>query len=855
MKLYEYQKRVARTLRAGKNVVLQAPTGSGKTFAALWPFLEAWDRAEASEFPSQSIYSAPMRVLTGQFEREAKKIVNEELLLAQVPEITVQTGERPEDPKFEGDLIFTTLDQTLSSVLGVPYSLSRGQSNLNVGAVLGSYLVFDEFHLFPHQATKATLQLLRVIGRIAPFILMTATFSKTMLEEIGNLLGAEVIVVPEEEVAQIETRWGERPRKQRRFRVVEHPITSDSIINADSHDLRSLVVCNTVDRATELYDDLIARGCRPVPFTDPRFDDYYQALRMARKPEDRKKNFQQILSQLREHLLYASGNEPWVMLLHSRFERPHRQVKEELLQSLWGPKGLENKDGPSLIVVATQVVEVGLDISSQTLHTDLAPAASVLQRAGRCARYPGEQGMVNVYQVPENKRGEPNYAPYSSKEEKEICARTWEALCERHDTVMQFEREQGVINSAHTFSDRHLLDEMRQDQGRIWTLISDALSHSDLSTRRELIRDNIESRTILVYVAPDGPTEDSPYRVEGFSMWQGTLLGKLDELMNLQKELGMPWALRYPVSRSHDDHGQTPVVYQWLDAGSKEDISASLLFAVHPRLVTYDAERGFRLAETGDGCYTSLARAQRSGRSDYGGYRLESYVDHITRMRKVFERGPLRRRLTWLARRLAEQDNDWYLPPGLLERAVYLVFVLHDLGKLDAQWQKWAVEYQVAIGEGDPNFLIAHTHWERDNPLHRAAQKNVGIRKPKTHAGEGADASARLLYEALHGKRNAGLYKAAFTAVARHHSPFLEGAQHYRLHPAAKDTLAKTFVAMGKPNWNEWATWLRDSPDKEPDILRRLISPYPDDPLFCWWLYFILVRNLRLCDGLSQEQE
>ncbi|MBU2609352.1 MAG: DEAD/DEAH box helicase [Chloroflexi bacterium] len=62
MELYPYQKRVAKLLRTGKSVILQAPTGSGKTIAAIWPYLESWDR-QATDFPRKCIYVVPMRVL------------------------------------------------------------------------------------------------------------------------------------------------------------------------------------------------------------------------------------------------------------------------------------------------------------------------------------------------------------------------------------------------------------------------------------------------------------------------------------------------------------------------------------------------------------------------------------------------------------------------------------------------------------------------------------------------------------------------------------------------------------------------------------------------------------------------
>ena len=50
------------------------------------------------------------------------------------------------------------------------------------------------------------------------------------------------------------------------------------------------------------------------------------------------------------------------------------------------------------IIVATQVVEAGVDISSRTLITELAPWASIVQRIGRCNRT-GDDGPGQVFWI------------------------------------------------------------------------------------------------------------------------------------------------------------------------------------------------------------------------------------------------------------------------------------------------------------------------------------------------------------------------------------------------------------------------------------------------------------------------
>nr|HMN30332.1 CRISPR-associated helicase Cas3' [Caldilineaceae bacterium] len=426
MELYDFQVRVAESLRHGRSVILQAPTGSGKFLAALWPFLEGWDRNQPDQFPRKCIYSVPLRTLANQFVDEARRLINEEMVLRQQPNIRIQTGEQSQDAKFQGDLTFTTIDQSLSSGLGVPYSLSTGMANLNAGAFYSSYLVFDEFHLFPladetgaQGALTTTLQLLMQLKGIVPFVLMTATFSSTMLRELAHLLAAEVVQVPREEYASIAAGQAGRERNRRYF-VCDTTLSAQAIV--EKHQTRTLVVCNQVKRAQELFGELQKQ---------------------------------------------TEGTNIRVELLHSRFLPDDRQQKEQLIRREFG-KDASKWQVASMIVVATQVIEVGLDITCEMLHTEIAPANAVFQRAGRCARFPGEQGEVYIYAVPQRERADgisyPDYLPYP----KTLCASAWQSLHARSGQVLDFEDEQQVIDEVHTETDRQLLADMQRQAGMLW---------------------------------------------------------------------------------------------------------------------------------------------------------------------------------------------------------------------------------------------------------------------------------------------------------------------------------------------------------------------------------------------------
>ena len=92
-----------------------------------------------------------------------------------------------------------------------------------------------------------------------------------------------------------------------------------------------------------------------------------------------------------------------VTLLHSRFRPGDRRERvEEVLADL-------DPAGPGRVVVSTQVVEAGVDLSAATPLTEAAPWPSIVQRAGRCNRDGLTDGAVLLWA-----EGSKTTAPYDA---------------------------------------------------------------------------------------------------------------------------------------------------------------------------------------------------------------------------------------------------------------------------------------------------------------------------------------------------------------------------------------------------------------------------------------------------------
>lgn len=776
-----YQIEPTKHLLSGRNVILLAPTGSGKTKAALFPYLLA--RKERADFPRKLLYCVPMRVLARSFYNDLKKDDLHSDLDARL-----QTGEQQDDRRLEGEITFATIDQVLSSFLNIPYALSLRQGNVNAGAVVSSYLVFDEFHLLdPDSTLPTTLEMLRMLRGVTPFLLMTATFSEKMLGRLATLLDAEVVTVSREEFQTIPTQRD----KERQIHRVDALLTAEAVLAR--HRTRSIAICNTVERAQGLSE----------------------ALRAQANTNTR------------------------VILLHSRFLQADRRKKEDEVRSLFGR---DREKSGSVILVATQVIEVGLDITCEVMHTEIAPASAILQRAGRCARFEGESGEVYVYQVPLNQRGEPNYAPYLGQQAI-LSRKTWEALPAFEGAHMDFFVEQRLVDQVHAEADGRMLDGLEQARYTHRKKMERAIGQQEMGLARDLIR-NDDSATVLVH--PNPSEIEKPYDLEGFSLFFGTLHGQFKEW----QEAGLPnaevsWLLKYPQEKGDAEEEDRPTRYAWAEVKAQSDLRRSAIYVVNPLLAQYDAEIGFRFARGGgfqSPSQRSSSTSGKAGEKQQRGYRRESYREHIERMLALYQAGPARE-IAYAAARLEQHMG---LEAGTIDWAVRLAIAFHDVGKMERRWQDWAHKWQKRIGAPvAEDYMVVHTDYNPDDLDHQAIEEKMpGCRPP--HAVEGAVAVLKVIHKLLGAPRQDDprlkLVKAVFTAIARHHSPRADNYQGFSLHPAAQAVVAQV---LGLLDASAEASQALEMSKKPQSIIGLLVQPDTRDELLA---YFLIVRALRLAD-------
>ena len=373
---FPFQTRFATQARIP--TLVNIPTGLGKTAMAVLGWL--WRRRYASgeirqETPRRLVYCLPMRVLVEQTYDVTRQWLRRLDSLGEPGEGKVSVHllmggdiDRDWDTYPDADAILIgTQDQLLSRGLNRGYATSRYRWPVQFGLLHNDSLwLFDEVQLMgAGVTTTAQLQAFRsILGTVGrtESVWMSATLEPTWLETADFAPMQKALKRLQLDPSDEKTT-GIRKRNQATKLLVRTSapmgnlrLLAGEVAEAHEPGDKTLVVLNTVRRARDLY----------------------RALKKHTKAK--------------------------VLLAHSHFRQPDRKrITKEMLAA-------PNDQG--LIIVATQVVEAGMDLSAKELFTELAPWASLVQRFGRCNRQ-GEfpNGCVHWIDWPEEETQQEKLAP------------------------------------------------------------------------------------------------------------------------------------------------------------------------------------------------------------------------------------------------------------------------------------------------------------------------------------------------------------------------------------------------------------------------------------------------------------
>jgi CRISPR-associated endonuclease/helicase Cas3 len=517
--------------------LVRVPTSAGKTAAVILGWL--WRRRFAEpevrqKTPRRLVYCLPMRVLVEQTRAAAidwldrlgmlgRKVVGDD---EETPNASKQNrpdqpvggwaadngdsghriavhvlmgGEAREDwhlyPERDAILIGTQ-DMLLSRALNRGYSAGRFRWPIDFGLLNNDCLwVFDEPQLMGSGlSTSAQLSGLRLPTALGTFgscpsVWMSATLEPSWLDTVdfvGRRSGSWL------ELSQDDYKPARPLHKRMTAPKALHKLGVAT--SNDGKDVarrvielhhekgkQTLVVLNTVDRAKAVYKSI---------------------------KEDK-------------------GAPKDVLLVHSRF----RPAEREMLN------GRLTQPADDRIIVATQVVEAGVDLSARTLVTELAPWASLVQRIGRCNRT-GDDGPGRVFWIDVDDK---QAAPYEATDLR--FAREQLTSLEGQDvspkSLDDFKRGRSItLPFAHT----HVI--RRRDLLDLFDTAPD-LSGNDIDVSR-FVRGDREDSDVQVFwrgVNADGPANDEsgPSRRELCNVPIGDLKKFLEKEKKGKKPTGYVW--------------------------------------------------------------------------------------------------------------------------------------------------------------------------------------------------------------------------------------------------------------------------------------------------------------------------
>ena len=419
------------------HIIVVAPTGSGKTEAALLWSLKQIEQGDVNKI----LYLLPTMVTANSLHERVRKFFSAHNhgvgLTHSMADLVLLKEEKQESSGRESDLykdlLFNrhffppvtvgTVDQLLTTLF------HSGRWPLKTFAAQDSAIVLDEIHSYDPYTTGLIYKAIEQLAAVgARFMIMSATFPSSLTEMFRSLLekSAPVRVVRDRELLQ---------SARSRYQTVDDDLVNylQEIRDQINKGKRVLVVINTVAGCQEITKKLTDLDMNPICY-------------------------------------------------HSKFILRDRQKKEKQILN----------ENPS-VVVATQVVEVALDIDFDILFTECAPPDAIAQRAGRINRKRKRKGQVLIF--PPGPGSDRIYFDDTRKEQKpeeRLLSRSFKIFSEYQnreiteqellDIVEQvYENQQIEVHEAFG----HAVDLIKDEQERFCGLLDPEKDDEKRTTRLE----------------------------------------------------------------------------------------------------------------------------------------------------------------------------------------------------------------------------------------------------------------------------------------------------------------------------------------------------------------------------------
>lgn len=372
---------------------LTLPTGLGKTLTGLDAAMKLRDETPSKRIvyalPFTSIIDQVRDDLTGIFETDA----TDDLLTVHhhLADTVIETIDDEEDwtdadaniatmlaESWRSGLTLTTFVQLFESLAG-----PGNTQSMKLPALYDSVIILDEPQALPLDWWKLVRRLIGLLVDTydATVIAMTATQPRLFDDGFDG--------DPYELVTDYESYFERFDRVVYELHesvtaydntdaALDYPTAATELLDSlDGNATATLAVCDTIDSAAELTE-AVTDAVDTVSIGEV-YQDWLA---------DRDSDTEHLAEQIRK----AHTDETVAVAHLTTRHRPRDRLA--LIEAL---KELTDADVP-LLVVSTQLIEAGVDISFDRVFRDLAPADSLVQAAGRCNRsFERDRGIVTLW--------------------------------------------------------------------------------------------------------------------------------------------------------------------------------------------------------------------------------------------------------------------------------------------------------------------------------------------------------------------------------------------------------------------------------------------------------------------------